>query len=65
MANGSRRARAAAAIFAGWVAVLSTLAGYAQTDDQRLTAVVLTVLTAGVPALALKKSLHPDSDLTI
>lgn len=57
--QGSRRARAAAAMLAVWVAVLSTLAGYAQTEDQRAIALALVTLTAGAPALAsLKKGLE-------
>ncbi|WUH98746.1 hypothetical protein OHR68_35390 [Spirillospora sp. NBC_00431] len=55
MPNVSRRDRAAAALLAVWVAALCTLAGYAETADQRLAALVLVLLTAGAPALAASK----------
>ncbi|WUI02799.1 hypothetical protein OHR68_13630 [Spirillospora sp. NBC_00431] len=57
MPDRSRRDRAATALLAVWVAVLSTLAGYAETDDQRLIALVLVLLTAGAPALATAKKM--------
>lgn len=34
-----------------WVAVLSAVVGYAQTDGQRIAALALVALTAGAPAI--------------
>ncbi|MGK5550602.1 hypothetical protein ACSNOI_03225 [Actinomadura kijaniata] len=58
MSSGKLRNRAAAtllALLAMWAQVLPVLAGYLESDEQRLAVIVAVALTALVPGRALQK----------
>lgn len=55
MSSWDRRDRAILVLATIWGAVLSTLAGYAETADQRLASLALVILTAGGGAIAASK----------